>query len=110
MFTIEGPGKYRTRDGRKAVVLGYNPYGALYRRWIGYVDEYTCEWGDQGAYQPGGSSDRDIVGPWEATGSLGRLVDLYIAQRGMQWPDVTLDQVLRAVATEVDALKGRREG
>jgi hypothetical protein len=105
MFAIEQPGEYRTRDGRKAVILGYNPYGALYRRWIGYLSEYTCEWSDEGAYQPGDISDRDIVGRWEATAPLGRLVDLYIEQRNVERPDVTLEQVLRALAAEIDAMK-----
>ncbi len=107
MFAIEQPGEYRTRDGRKAVVLGHNPYGTPYRRWIGYLHEQTSEWGDDGAYRPGGISDRDLVGPWEGA-TLGGLVEDYLAQRGEASPDVTLDTVLRAIAAEIAALKARR--
>ena len=105
MSPIEGPGDYATRDGRKAVILGYNPYGSFHRRWIGYVNDQTSEWGDDGAFQPGGNSDRDIVGPWKQAPSLTTLVEAYCEQRDHRDPDVTLEQVLRAVAAEIAALK-----
>lgn len=107
MFTLVQPGAYRTRDGRKAVVLGYNPYGMPYRRWIGYVSEQTSEWGDDGAYQPGGISDRDLIGPWEQPSLLGKLVEDYCEQRALASPDVTLDHVLRAIVMEIDGLKAK---
>ncbi len=108
-MVIEQPGEYRTRDGRKAVVLGYNPYGTPFRRWIGYVSEYTSEWSDDGSYQPGGSSDRDLIGPWEDSSALGALVEQYLDQRGLAEPEVTtLDNLLRAIAAEIAALKARR--
>jgi hypothetical protein len=106
MFTIEQPGEYRTRDGRKVVVLGYNPHGSQYRRWIGYMGEQTSEWADDCSYQPGGASDRDIVGPWEHQATIGRLAETYFGQRDLPHPEVTLEYVLRAIAAEIDALKG----
>lgn len=105
MFPIEGPGDYATRDGRKAVILGYNPYGSFHRRWIGYLNEQTSEWADDGSYQPGGSSDRDIIGPWEQAPGLTALVEDYCEQRDRLDPEVTLEQVLRALAAEIAALK-----
>ncbi len=107
MFAIEEPGEYRTRDGRKAVILGYNPYGSLYRRWIGYVGEQTSEWSDEGAYQPGSPSDRDIAGPWEGSSYLGQLVDDYCDPRAPAHADVTLQHIPRAIVAEIAGLKAR---
>ncbi|HEY8599106.1 MAG TPA: hypothetical protein VIL85_11790 [Thermomicrobiales bacterium] len=108
MFTVDQVGEYRTRDGRKAVVLGYNPYGSLFRRWIGYVGESTSERGDDGAYQPGGTSDRDLIGPWVQPATLSALEDVYCAQRDpADHAQVTLQDVLRALASAIDDLNAQ---
>ena len=108
MFAVEQPGEYRTRDGRKAVVPGYHPYGTEYRRWIGYIGDHPSEWSDEGGYQPGEISDRDLLGPWEQVNVLGTLVEAYLAQRGEAFPEVNLDRVLRAIAAEIDAINAAR--
>ena len=108
MFAVEQPGEYRTHDGRKAVVLGYHPYGTEYRRSIGYIGDHPSGWNDEGGYLPGEISDRDLLGPWEYQHGLGTLVEAYLAQRGEAFPEVNPDRVLRAIAAEIDAINAAR--
>lgn len=70
-FALERPGAYRTRIGRKAVVLGQHPYGSIYSRWVGYVGQFTTLWSDTGSYSMDGEHEQDLVGPWEASSTLG---------------------------------------
>jgi len=62
-FKITGPGEYRTRDGRKAVVKRNNNGGSYC--WQGKIGEEYYDWTEYGSYwNKGVISINDIIGPW----------------------------------------------
>ena len=62
-FKITGPGEYRIRDGRKAVVKGNNSGGSYC--WQGKIGEEDYDWTEYGSYwNTGIISVDDIIGPW----------------------------------------------
>lgn len=66
---ITGPGEYRTRDGRKALIEEY--VGSIHAGdklvWRGRLvkGNYTWHWSNEGMLFPDDSQDpHDIIGPW----------------------------------------------
>lgn len=78
-FTITKPGEYRTRGGKKAVVLGKNPSAKDYT-WIGYIGEDAGLWHKSGecahrAIFP----EYDIISEWREPVTVEMWVSMYSA-------------------------------
>ena len=71
-FKITGPGEYRTRDGRKAVV-SHNVGGSYC--WQGKIGEEYYDWTEYGSYwNKGIISVYDIIGPWEEPATVSSVL------------------------------------
>lgn len=72
-FKITGPGEYRTRDGRKAVVKGNNSGGSYC--WNGKIGEEDYDWTEYGSYwNKGIISVDDIISPWEEPATVSSVL------------------------------------
>jgi hypothetical protein len=66
-FTITGPGEYRMRNGKKAVVEFKLKNALAMWPWKGLINSEAgmhASWMECGAFNGLEESDRDIVGPW----------------------------------------------
>ena len=71
-FKITGPGEYRTRDGRKAVV-SHNDGGRYC--WLGKIGEGIYNWNENGSFWATEIiSVDDIIGPWEEPATVSSVL------------------------------------
>lgn len=65
---IEVGGQYKTRNGRKAVILGASPFvgNTSHHSLVGVVDgnEFPRAWNESGKYIAGGTSSFDLIEVW----------------------------------------------
>jgi len=72
-FKITGPGEYRTRDGRKAVV-SHNDGGRYC--WLGKIGEEIYNWNENGSFWATEIiSINDIIGPWEEPATVDSVLE-----------------------------------
>lgn len=63
-MNITGPGTYRTRDGRKAIVAAVNLEAAKYSKAIGWIDGKPQAWSVSGCMYSTTKCASDIVSEW----------------------------------------------
>ncbi|MBP2564514.1 hypothetical protein J2766_001073 [Agrobacterium tumefaciens] len=66
-LTLEAGRYYRTRDGRKAYVAGFNPFSKEEDRAnavSGWIEDGNCLWCRSGQYWKNKTSDFDLVAEW----------------------------------------------
>lgn len=111
-FKITGPGEYRTRDGRKAVVIsnGCIPPEGDYWRWFALYPNGDCVMVNSDGYCPPGYWHDAIIAPWEEPNPTPTRADILemvedIAANGCKRR--TVANVLRAIIARLpDEQKG----
>lgn len=95
-FHITGPGEYKTRDGRKAVVLARIPLDSCGFPWLGYLGNSPMYWANNGQRSlPGIPVYQDVVSVWQEPVMVEGWANIFVAGIAVKNSKIEADEIAK---------------